>query len=231
LLSKFAAKRSVICREGRIDRSHMASRGARAAGLIAPMTKTLNIAKARPTRPKVPVEVRWTCGKRFIRWATRIGQVITIKGEDIAQRNWDRRPEDVLPITAKVPPDLDVSGRRSDAAKRAMEIHGPDEGWRLPTSRSNRVHRVLHTAASKTARLPRSLEGQKIKECMASMIRRVGLVRAQAEEEGLPIFQDGWFRWRLAGCSMCLWRMNPDQLAPGERLRIDINATSRRQGL
>ena len=44
-----------------------------------------------------------------------------------------------------------------------------------------------------------------------------GLVRMQAEEEGLDqVFTDAGFEWRLAGCSMCLG-MNPDQLAPGER--------------
>ncbi len=50
-----------------------------------------------------------------------------------------------------------------------------------------------------------------------------GLVRAQAEEEGLAdIFKDAGFEWRLAGCSMCL-AMNPDQLAPGERCAATSN--------
>ena len=39
-----------------------------------------------------------------------------------------------------------------------------------------------------------------------------GLVRAQAEEEGLAqVFIDAGFEWRAAGCSMCL-AMNPDKL-------------------
>jgi 3-isopropylmalate/(R)-2-methylmalate dehydratase large subunit len=50
-----------------------------------------------------------------------------------------------------------------------------------------------------------------------------GLVRAQAEEEGLAdIFKDAGFEWRLAGCSMCL-AMNPDQLAPAERCAATSN--------
>jgi len=50
-----------------------------------------------------------------------------------------------------------------------------------------------------------------------------GLVRAQAEEEGLAqVFIDAGFEWRLAGCSMCLG-MNPDQLAPGERCAATSN--------
>jgi len=50
-----------------------------------------------------------------------------------------------------------------------------------------------------------------------------GLVRAQAEEEGLAqIFIDAGFEWRMAGCSMCL-AMNPDQLAPEERCAATSN--------
>ena len=50
-----------------------------------------------------------------------------------------------------------------------------------------------------------------------------GLVRAQAEEEGLAdSFKEARFEWRLAGCSMCL-AMNPDQLAPGERCAATSN--------
>ena len=50
-----------------------------------------------------------------------------------------------------------------------------------------------------------------------------GLVRAQAEEEGLAdIFKEAGFEWRMAGCSMCL-AMNPDQLAPGERCAATSN--------
>jgi len=50
-----------------------------------------------------------------------------------------------------------------------------------------------------------------------------GLVRMQAEEEGIAeIFREAGFEWRLAGCSMCL-AMNPDQLAEGERCASTSN--------
>ena len=50
-----------------------------------------------------------------------------------------------------------------------------------------------------------------------------GLVRAQAEEEGIAQkLQEAGFEWRMAGCSMCLG-MNPDQLAPGERCASTSN--------
>jgi 3-isopropylmalate/(R)-2-methylmalate dehydratase large subunit len=67
------------------------------------------------------------------------------------------------------------------------------------------------------------LKGRKIKVKRAMVVPGSGLVRAQAEEEGLArIFIDAGFEWRLAGCSMCL-AMNPDQLAPGERCAATSN--------
>ena len=70
---------------------------------------------------------------------------------------------------------------------------------------------------------PDLLKGKKIAVKRAMVVPGSGLVRAQAEEEGLAqIFIDAGFEWRLAGCSMCL-AMNPDQLAPGERCASTSN--------
>ena len=67
------------------------------------------------------------------------------------------------------------------------------------------------------------LKGKKIAVDRAMVVPGSGLVRAQAEEEGLAdIFKEAGFEWRLAGCSMCL-AMNPDQLAPGERCAATSN--------
>ena len=68
------------------------------------------------------------------------------------------------------------------------------------------------------------MKGKKVADGVRAMIvPGSGLVRAQAEEEGLAeIFEDAGFEWRLAGCSMCL-AMNPDQLAPGERCASTSN--------
>ena len=70
----------------------------------------------------------------------------------------------------------------------------------------------------------RYYRSKKVKDGLRAMVvPGSGLVRAQAEEEGLAdIFKDAGFEWRLAGCSMCL-AMNPDQLAPGERCASTSN--------
>ena len=70
----------------------------------------------------------------------------------------------------------------------------------------------------------RVMEGKRVKEGLRAMIvPGSGLVRAQAEEEGIAQkLQEAGFEWRMAGCSMCLG-MNPDQLSPGERCASTSN--------
>jgi 3-isopropylmalate/(R)-2-methylmalate dehydratase large subunit len=68
------------------------------------------------------------------------------------------------------------------------------------------------------------MEGKKVKEGIRAMIvPGSGLVREQAEEEGIAQkLKEAGFEWRLAGCSMCL-AMNPDQLNPKERCAATSN--------
>jgi 3-isopropylmalate/(R)-2-methylmalate dehydratase large subunit len=57
----------------------------------------------------------------------------------------------------------------------------------------------------------------------AMVVPGSGLVKLQAEEEGLDeVFRRAGFEWRDAGCSMCLG-MNPDILSPGERCASTSN--------
>jgi 3-isopropylmalate/(R)-2-methylmalate dehydratase large subunit len=57
----------------------------------------------------------------------------------------------------------------------------------------------------------------------AMVVPGSGLVKAQAEREGLDkIFTNAGFEWREPGCSMCL-AMNADRLEPGERCASTSN--------
>jgi 3-isopropylmalate/(R)-2-methylmalate dehydratase large subunit len=131
-----------------------------------------------------------------------------------------------LPITSTVPSADDFNGGKVDAAKRSLEYMGLTSGQNLTDieidtvfigSCTNGRIEDLRAAAE-------ILKGKKIKDGLRAMIvPGSGLVRAQAEEEGLAdIFKDAGFEWRLAGCSMCL-AMNPDQLTPGERCAATSN--------
>ncbi|WP_286759646.1 3-isopropylmalate dehydratase large subunit [Sulfitobacter sp. UBA1132] len=215
--------------EGRMTVCNMAIEGGARAGLIAPDDKTFEYCKGRPHAPK---GAQWEAAMDW--WKTLYSdddahwdKVITIKGEDIAPAvTWGTSPEDVLPITATVPAASDYTGGKVDAAKRAIEYMGLTEGMALTDIEIDTVFigsctngRIEDLRAAAAV-----LKGKKIKDGMRAMIvPGSGLVRAQAEEEGLAdIFKEAGFEWRLAGCSMCL-AMNPDQLAPGERCASTSN--------
>jgi 3-isopropylmalate/(R)-2-methylmalate dehydratase large subunit len=215
--------------EGRMTVCNMAIEGGARAGLIAPDEKTFEYCKGRPHAPK---GAEWEAAVAY--WKTlftdegaHFDKVITIKGEDIAPVvTWGTSPEDVLPITSTVPSADDFNGGKVDAAKRSLEYMGLTSGQNLTDieidtvfigSCTNGRIEDLRAAAE-------ILKGKKIKDGLRAMIvPGSGLVRAQAEEEGLAdIFKDAGFEWRLAGCSMCL-AMNPDQLTPGERCAATSN--------
>ncbi len=215
--------------EGRMTVCNMAIEGGARAGLIAPDQKTFDYVKGRPHAPS---GADWD--KAMAYWATlftdegaHFDKVLTIKGEDIAPSvTWGTSPEDVLPIDAVVPAPSDFEGGKVAAVKRALDYMGLEAGMKLTDVQIDTVFigsctngRIEDLRAAAAV-----LKGRKIKGGMRAMVvPGSGLVRAQAEEEGLAdIFKDAGFEWRMAGCSMCL-AMNPDQLAPGERCAATSN--------
>jgi 3-isopropylmalate/(R)-2-methylmalate dehydratase large subunit len=215
--------------EGRMTVCNMAIEGGARAGLIAPDQKTFDYCKGRPNAPKGSdwdlALSNWK--ELYTDENAHFDLTITIKGEDIAPSvTWGTSPEDVLPIDAVVPSPEDFKGGKVDAVKRALDYMGLEPGQKLSDveidtvfigSCTNGRIEDLRAAAE-------ILKGQKIKPGLRAMVvPGSGLVRAQAEEEGLAqIFIDAGFEWRMAGCSMCL-AMNPDQLAPEERCAATSN--------
>jgi 3-isopropylmalate/(R)-2-methylmalate dehydratase large subunit len=215
--------------EGRMTVCNMAIEGGARAGLIAPDETTYAYVKGRPHAPK---GAQWEAALNW--WKTLytdedavFDKVVTLKGEDIQPVvTWGTSPEDVLPITGVVPHPESFKGGKVDAAKRALEYMGLTAGQKLTDIQIDTVFigsctngRIEDLRAAAAI-----LKGKKIKDGMRAMIvPGSGLVRAQAEEEGLAdIFKEAGFEWRLAGCSMCL-AMNPDQLSEGERCAATSN--------
>jgi len=215
--------------EGRMTVCNMAIEGGARAGLIAPDETTFDYVKGRPRAPK---------GEEFDRavawWKTLFtdqgayfDKVVTLQGEDIAPTvTWGTSPEDTAPITGRVPKPSDFEGGKADAVARALDYMGLEPGTALLDveidtvfigSCTNGRIEDLRAAAE-------ILKGKTKKDGIRAMVvPGSGLVRAQAEEEGLAeIFIDAGFEWRMAGCSMCLG-MNPDQLSPGERCASTSN--------
>ena len=215
--------------EGRMTVCNMAIEGGARAGLIAPDEKTFAYCKGRPHAPK---GAAWEAAETY--WRTlytdegaHFDKVITLKGEDIAPVvTWGTSPEDVLPITAAVPAADDFEGGKIGAAQRSLDYMDLKPGTPLSeieidtvfigSCTNGRIEDLRAAAAI--------LKGKKKKDGLRAMVvPGSGLVRAQAEEEGLAdIFKEAGFEWRLAGCSMCL-AMNPDQLKPGERCAATSN--------
>ncbi len=215
--------------EGRMTVCNMAIEGGARAGLIAPDQKTFDYVMGRPHAPK---GAQWDAALAW--WKTlksdegaHWDKVVTLRGEDIAPVvTWGTSPEDVLPITACVPDPDSFAGGKVGAARRALDYMGLKPGQKLTdieidtvfigSCTNGRIEDLRAAAAI--------LKGRKIKDGLRAMVvPGSGLVRAQAEQEGLAqIFIDAGFEWRLAGCSMCL-AMNPDQLAPGERCAATSN--------
>ncbi len=214
--------------EGRMTVCNMAIEGGARAGLIAPDEKTFEYVKGRPHAPKGAL---WEAALAY--WKTLYSdddahwdKVVTIKGEDIAPVvTWGTSPEDVLPITAEVPAPESFEGGKVGAAERSLNYMGLTPGQKLTDIEIDTVFigsctngRIEDLRAAAEV-----VKGKKIGVKRAMVVPGSGLVRAQAEEEGLAdIFKEAGFEWRLAGCSMCL-AMNPDQLAPEERCASTSN--------
>jgi len=215
--------------EGRMTVCNMAIEGGARAGLIAPDEKTFEYCKGRPHAPK---GAAWEQAVEY--WKSLFtdegayfDKVIEIDGNNIAPVvTWGTSPEDVLPITERVPAPESFQGGKVEAVKRSLDYMGLSSGQKLTDIKIDTVFigSCTNGRIEDLRAAAKILEGKKVKAGMRAMVvPGSGLVRAQAEEEGLAdIFKEAGFEWRLAGCSMCL-AMNPDQLSEGERCASTSN--------
>ena len=215
--------------EGRMTVCNMAIEGGARAGLIAPDETTFDYMKGRPHAPK---GAAWEQALEYWRTLTsdegaRYDKTLILDAAEIAPVvTWGTSPEDVLPITGTVPRPEDFEGGKVASAKRALEYMGLTPGTRLQDVAVDTVFIGSCTNAriEDLREVAKVVKGRKVKDGVRAMVvPGSGLVRAQAEEEGIAaILQEAGFDWRMAGCSMCLG-MNPDQLAPGERCASTSN--------
>ena len=209
--------------EGRMTVCNMAIEGGARAGLIAPDETTFAYVKGRPHAPKGG---NWEMALAY--WRTlftdagaHFDKELILDAANIAPVvTWGTSPEDVLPITGTVPHPEDFQGGKVEAARRSLEYMGLTPGTRLQDITIDTVFigSCTNGRIEDLREVAKVMEGRRVKDGIRAMIvPGSGLVRAQAEEEGIAqkLIEAG-FDWRMAGCSMCLG-MNPDQLAPGER--------------
>jgi 3-isopropylmalate/(R)-2-methylmalate dehydratase large subunit len=219
--------------EGRMTICNMAIEAGARAGLVAVDEKTIAYVKGRPLSP---TGVEWDQAVAY--WQTlhsdadaHFDAVVKLDAADIApQVTWGTSPEMVLSVLDRVPdPDKEKDANKRDAIERALAYMGLQPGKALNDlfvdkvfigSCTNSRIEDMREAAAVVKKL-----GQKVAKNikLAMVVPGSGLVKAQAEQEGLhEIFKAAGFEWREPGCSMCL-AMNADKLEPGERCASTSN--------
>jgi 3-isopropylmalate/(R)-2-methylmalate dehydratase large subunit len=216
--------------EGRMTVCNMAVEAGARTGLIAPDAKTYAYLKDRPKSPKGEA---WDAAVRH--WDTlRTGDAAAFDREVRLDAGglpplvtWGTSPEQVTSIAGRVPRPADIpDGDKRAAAERALAYMGLRGGEKIIDIALDRVFIGSCTNAriEDLREAARVVDGRKVHANVAAMIvPGSGLVKAQAEAEGLDtIFRKTGFDWREPGCSMCL-AMNGDRLAPGERCASTSN--------
>jgi 3-isopropylmalate dehydratase len=227
-----AAIRS-LSMEARMSICNMSIEGGARAGMVAPDETTIEYLKGRPLAPKVDSpEWKKACnywlGLKSDEGAKWDIEVI-IDAKDIAPTvSWGTSPQDVVPITGRVPgPDDFQDEAKKDACRRALKYMGLTAGTPMQEVQVDKVFIGSCTNAriEDLRAAAHIVEGKKVASNImrAMIVPGSGLVKKQAEAEGLDkIFSNAGFEWREAGCSMCLG-MNPDILSPGERCASTSN--------
>ncbi len=216
--------------EGRMTVCNMSIEAGARAGLIAPDQKTFDYVRGRAMAPKAGAYEQ-----AVEYWKTltsdegaHYDKVIELAAADITPHvTWGTSPQDVAPITARVPDPAEVEDEiKRDSLVRALSYMGLQPGVKLTDVTIDKVFIGSCTngriedlrAAAEVAK------GRKVAANVHAMIvPGSGLVKEQAEQEGLDkIFIEAGFDWREPGCSMCL-AMNADRLQPGERCASTSN--------
>jgi len=219
--------------EGRMTVCNMAIEAGARAGLIAVDDVTLNYVKGRPF---TPTGVEWDQAVNY--WRTlhsdagaQFDTVVELDASQIRpQVTWGTSPEMVLSIEDRVPdPDKEKDSIKRGAIERALTYMGLEPNKAMADIRIDKVFIGSCTNSRiedmrEAAAVVKRLGGRVASNVkLALVVPGSGLVKAQAEAEGLDqVFKAAGFEWREPGCSMCL-AMNADRLEPGERCASTSN--------
>ena len=219
--------------EGRMTLCNMAIEAGARAGLVGVDETTIEYIQGRPYAPK-----GGALRHALQYWRTlhsdagaQFDAVVELRAEEIApQVTWGTSPEMVLSISDRIPdPEKERDANKRSAMERALEYMGLVPNTPLSNISVDKVFigsctnsRIedIRAAAKVVDRLGKKVAAN-VK--LAMVVPGSGLVKAQAEREGLDrVFKAAGFEWREPGCSMCL-AMNADRLEPGERCASTSN--------
>jgi 3-isopropylmalate/(R)-2-methylmalate dehydratase large subunit len=217
--------------EGRLTLCNMAIEAGARAGFVAVDDNTIDYVKGRPYAPKGE-----TWEKAVAYWRTlhsdpgaEFDRVVTLNAAEIkSQVTWGTSPEMVVAVDQAVPdPAKESDSVKAEGMQRALDYMGLKAGTPITGIALDKVF-IGSCTNSRIEDLRAAAEIAKGRQVadnikLALVVPGSGLVKAQAEQEGLDrIFIDAGFEWREPGCSMCL-AMNADRLLPGERCASTSN--------
>ncbi|RDE50592.1 MAG: 3-isopropylmalate dehydratase large subunit [Candidatus Accumulibacter meliphilus] len=217
--------------EGRMTLCNMAIEAGARLGMVAVDEVTIDYLRGRPFAPKAEQWERAVTHWRSLRSddGAEFDSVIEFSAEDIQpQVSWGTSPEMVVAIDARVPdPAQEPDPVKREGMERALVYMGlaanvpireiPLDKIFIGSCTNSRIEDLRAAAGV--------VRGKKVAGNirLALVVPGSGLVKRQAEEEGLDeIFRAAGFEWREPGCSMCL-AMNADRLEPGERCASTSN--------
>jgi len=216
--------------EGRMTICNMSVEAGAKAGFIAPDEKTYAFVNGRPKAPK---------GKD---WDAAVRYWDTLRSDDGAHFDreirldaaklpplvtWGTSPEQVISISGRVPVPAEIADEnKRRAAERSLGYMGLNGGEKITDIKISRafIGSCTNSRIEDLRAAAKVAEGKQVNAGVSAMVvPGSGLVKEQAEAEGLDkIFIKAGFEWREPGCSMCL-AMNPDKLSPGERCASTSN--------
>ena len=219
--------------EGRMTVCNMAIEAGARAGMIGVDETTIAYLEGRPSSPKGADWDRAVAAWRTLQSVAGavFDREVTVDATAVVpQVTWGTSPEMVIGVDGRVPdPDREPDASKREAAARALAYMALEPGTPMDAIRIDKVFvgsctnaRIedLREAAAVVRRL-----GKRVAKnvSLAMVVPGSGLVKRQAEAEGLDrIFTGAGFEWREPGCSMCL-AMNADRLEPGERCASTSN--------
>lgn len=219
--------------EGRMTVCNMAIEAGARAGLIAVDDTTINYVKGRPFSP---TGVEWDQAVAY--WRTlhsdpgaHFDKVVEIDAAQIRpQVTWGTSPEMVLAVDDRVPdPEKEKDAVKRGAIERALTYMALEPNKAISDIHVDKVFIGSCTNSRiedmrEAAAIVKRVGGRVARNIkLALVVPGSGLVKAQAEAEGLDqVFKAAGFEWREPGCSMCL-AMNADRLEPGERCASTSN--------
>jgi 3-isopropylmalate/(R)-2-methylmalate dehydratase large subunit len=217
--------------EGRMTLCNMAIEAGARAGMVAVDEATIEYLKGRPL---APAGADWERAVAY--WRTlasdpdaKFDREVSLRAEEILpQVTWGTSPEMVVSVEDAVPdPDREKDAARREGMERALRYMGLAPRTKITDIRLDKVFIGSCTNSRiEDLRIAAAVvKGRRVSQNvrLAMVVPGSGLVKAQAEREGLDrVFRDAGFEWRQPGCSMCL-AMNADRLEPGERCASTSN--------